>query len=109
VVCPGPAAENDRRKPSEMYEIMENFCQGIRRIELFGDDRSARPGWLTRASCSRRQTLTKQRSRGTFGKNNTCRATRESKRCARKRRRSRKPGRRTREFDLENALKENAA
>ena len=47
VVCPGPAAENDRRKPSEMYEIMENFCQGIRRIELFGDDRSARPGWLT--------------------------------------------------------------
>lgn len=36
-----------RLKPPELYNIIENFCQGTRRIELFGTNRNLRPGWLT--------------------------------------------------------------
>jgi len=34
-------------KPEEMYEMIEHFCLGRRRLELFGDDHNIRPGWLT--------------------------------------------------------------
>eukprot|EP01056_Protomagalhaensia_sp_Gyna25_P000874 Protomagalhaensia_sp_Gyna_25__873@NODE_1421_length_1851_cov_123_456402_g1146_i0_p1_GENE_NODE_1421_length_1851_cov_123_456402_g1146_i0NODE_1421_length_1851_cov_123_456402_g1146_i0_p1_ORF_typecomplete_len438_score69_02MTA70/PF05063_14/2_4e44EF_assoc_1/PF08355_12/1_6EF_assoc_1/PF08355_12/3_4e02_NODE_1421_length_1851_cov_123_456402_g1146_i0401314 len=34
-------------KPVEVYEIIERFCLGRRKIELFGTDRNIRPGWLT--------------------------------------------------------------
>lgn len=34
-------------KPPELYSIIENFCQGTRRIELFGTNANLRPGWLT--------------------------------------------------------------
>lgn len=34
-------------KPTELYEIIEHFCLGRRRIELFGCDRNMRDGWLT--------------------------------------------------------------
>jgi len=37
----------DNSKPEEIYHIAENFCLGRRRLELFGDDRSIRPGWVT--------------------------------------------------------------
>eukprot|EP01055_Gregarina_sp_Pseudo9_P000141 Gregarina_sp_Pseudo_9__140@NODE_1096_length_1880_cov_128_756111_g1024_i0_p1_GENE_NODE_1096_length_1880_cov_128_756111_g1024_i0NODE_1096_length_1880_cov_128_756111_g1024_i0_p1_ORF_typecomplete_len446_score75_61MTA70/PF05063_14/1e44N6adenineMlase/PF10237_9/0_26_NODE_1096_length_1880_cov_128_756111_g1024_i01911339 len=34
-------------KPVEVYEIIERFCLGRRKIEIFGTDRNIRPGWLT--------------------------------------------------------------
>lgn len=34
-------------KPPELYSLIENFCQGTRRIELFGTNDNLRPGWLT--------------------------------------------------------------
>lgn len=34
-------------KPFEMYDIMERFCLGRRRLELFGTERNIRNGWLT--------------------------------------------------------------
>ena len=35
------------RKPEELYEIIERFCLGRRRIELFGQDHNIRKGWVT--------------------------------------------------------------
>ena len=34
-------------KPEELYGIIERFCQGKRRIELFGEDHNVRDGWVT--------------------------------------------------------------
>lgn len=34
-------------KPPELYNLIENFCMGARRIELFGNRKNLRPGWLT--------------------------------------------------------------
>lgn len=34
-------------KPIELYEIIERFCLGRRKLELFGTERNVRPGWLT--------------------------------------------------------------
>ncbi|KAG9028138.1 hypothetical protein FRB95_006822 [Tulasnella sp. JGI-2019a] len=35
------------RKPPEMYTLIENFCLGARRVEVFGRAHSLRPGWVT--------------------------------------------------------------
>ncbi|KAJ1542000.1 hypothetical protein HK405_010264, partial [Cladochytrium tenue] len=35
------------RKPEEIYTIIENFCLGRRRLELFGSDATVRNGWVT--------------------------------------------------------------
>ncbi|KXZ54999.1 hypothetical protein GPECTOR_3g163 [Gonium pectorale] len=35
------------RKPEEMYTIIEHFCNGRRRLELFGEDHNIRNGWVT--------------------------------------------------------------
>ncbi len=35
------------RKPAELYQLIERFSQGARRLELFGCDHNVRPGWLT--------------------------------------------------------------
>merc|ERR1712050_216981 len=35
------------QKPTELYETIEHFCLGRRRLELFGLDRNMRDGWLT--------------------------------------------------------------
>lgn len=35
------------QKPTELYESIEHFCLGRRRLELFGLDRNLRDGWLT--------------------------------------------------------------
>ncbi|CAG8469862.1 16094_t:CDS:2 [Acaulospora morrowiae] len=35
------------RKPEELYHIIEHFCLGRRRLELFGEDHNIRPGWFT--------------------------------------------------------------
>eukprot|EP00879_Flechtneria_rotunda_P026459 GHRR01028212.1.p2 GENE.GHRR01028212.1~~GHRR01028212.1.p2 ORF type:complete len:259 (+),score=66.68 GHRR01028212.1:600-1376(+) len=34
-------------KPEELYAIIERFCLGKRRLELFGEDHNIRPGWVT--------------------------------------------------------------
>ncbi len=34
-------------KPPELYQIIENFCLGTRRLELFGRNQNLRRGWLT--------------------------------------------------------------
>ncbi|KAI0318200.1 MT-A70-domain-containing protein [Amylostereum chailletii] len=34
-------------KPPEMYTLIENFCLGIRRLELFGRARTVRRGWVS--------------------------------------------------------------
>lgn len=34
-------------KPPELYDLIENFCLGSRRLELFGRKRNVRKGWLT--------------------------------------------------------------
>lgn len=34
-------------KPKELYDIIERFCLGRKRIELFGNQQNLRPGWLT--------------------------------------------------------------
>jgi N6-adenosine-specific RNA methylase IME4 len=36
-----------RSKPPEMMDLVENFCLGTRRLELFGRNRNLRRGWLT--------------------------------------------------------------
>jgi mRNA m6A methyltransferase non-catalytic subunit len=35
------------RKPPEMYSLIENFCLGVRRLEIFGRPSSLRRGWVT--------------------------------------------------------------
>ncbi|KAJ1300679.1 hypothetical protein OPQ81_002326 [Rhizoctonia solani] len=35
------------RKPPEMYSLIENFCLGTRRLEIFGKLSSLRRGWAT--------------------------------------------------------------
>lgn len=37
-------------KPSELFNIIEHFCLGRRRLHLFGRDSTIRPGWLTLGS-----------------------------------------------------------
>ena len=34
-------------KPDELYRIIERFCLGRKRLELFGEDHNSRSGWLT--------------------------------------------------------------
>ncbi|KAE8233356.1 hypothetical protein CF326_g1605 [Tilletia indica] len=41
------AQDHVRAKPEEMYSLIENFCSGTRRLELFGTNRNLRRGWLT--------------------------------------------------------------
>uniref|UniRef100_A0A8C9GIT9 N(6)-adenosine-methyltransferase non-catalytic subunit METTL14 n=1 Tax=Piliocolobus tephrosceles TaxID=591936 RepID=A0A8C9GIT9_9PRIM len=38
---------NNNNKPEELYKIIEKFCLGRRKIELFGTNRNIRNGWLT--------------------------------------------------------------
>lgn len=35
------------KKPEEIYDIIERFCLGRRRIELFANNQSIRPGWIS--------------------------------------------------------------
>ncbi|KAK0564107.1 regulatory protein, partial [Tilletia horrida] len=44
---PPRARDRVRAKPQEMYSLIENFCLGTRRLELFGTNRNLRRGWLT--------------------------------------------------------------
>ena len=40
-------ASDPTLKPPEMYTLIENFCLGLRRLEVFGRARTARRGWVT--------------------------------------------------------------
>jgi mRNA (2'-O-methyladenosine-N6-)-methyltransferase len=40
-------AYGSTEKPPEIFSIVEHFCLGRRRLYLFGDDSTVRPGWLT--------------------------------------------------------------
>ena len=39
--------QGSTEKPVELYRVIERFCMGRKRIELFGEDRNKRSGWLT--------------------------------------------------------------
>lgn len=49
IVWEGDSRENfdPRAKPPELMDLVENFCLGTRRLELFGRNRNLRRGWLT--------------------------------------------------------------
>ena len=47
IIAEEPDDPGSRRKPDEIYDIVENFCLGTRRLELFGEDHNVRDGWLT--------------------------------------------------------------
>ncbi|KAJ8023053.1 N6-adenosine-methyltransferase non-catalytic subunit [Holothuria leucospilota] len=39
--------QGNLEKPEEIFHIMEHFCLGRRRLHIFGQDHTVRPGWLT--------------------------------------------------------------
>lgn len=47
VIVAEPDPTDLLHKPEELYQLIENFCLGRRRLELFGSSRCLRPGWLT--------------------------------------------------------------
>ena len=47
ILAEEPTDYGSTSKPEELYEIIERFCSGKRRIELFGLDRNLRNGWVT--------------------------------------------------------------
>jgi len=47
VIIAEEASDGTKRKPDELFNIIENFCMGRRRLEIFGSDETMRPGWLT--------------------------------------------------------------
>ena len=47
IVSEEPQVHGSTEKPEELYRVIERFCLGRRRIELFGNERNVRSGWLT--------------------------------------------------------------
>ena len=47
VIVSEESMESSTEKPLELYRIIERFCLGRKRIELFGEDHNIRSGWLT--------------------------------------------------------------
>lgn len=47
VIIAEEPTNGSKHKPEELFNIIENFCMGRRRLEIFGSDASMRPGWLT--------------------------------------------------------------
>lgn len=48
IITEEPELETDYAvKPAEIYDVIEHFCLGRRRLHLFGSDSTIRPGWLT--------------------------------------------------------------
>ena len=37
----------ETQKPEEIFKIIEHFCLGRRRLHIFGNDHTVRPGWVT--------------------------------------------------------------
>jgi mRNA m6A methyltransferase non-catalytic subunit len=46
IVSETPPLANTK-KPEELYDMIERFAMGRRRLELFGHDHNIRPGWVT--------------------------------------------------------------
>jgi hypothetical protein len=40
-------ADDPTLKPPEMYTLVENFCLGLRRLELFARGKTLRRGWVS--------------------------------------------------------------
>ncbi|KAL8273535.1 hypothetical protein Esti_002601 [Eimeria stiedai] len=47
IISEEPRDRFSTEKPAEIYDIIERFCLGRRRLELFGLQRNVRDGWLT--------------------------------------------------------------
>jgi N6-adenosine-specific RNA methylase IME4 len=47
VIVAEEPCDGSTKKPEELYDIIEHFCLGRRRLELFGEDHNIRPGWVT--------------------------------------------------------------
>lgn len=47
VIAPQEPEFGCTRKPEEVYDIIERFCNSQRRLELFGQDHNLRHGWVT--------------------------------------------------------------
>jgi mRNA m6A methyltransferase non-catalytic subunit len=47
VIIAEEALDGSKNKPEELFNIVENFCMGRRRLEVFGSESSLRPGWVT--------------------------------------------------------------
>ncbi|KAI8922381.1 MT-A70-domain-containing protein [Powellomyces hirtus] len=47
VIIAEEPADHSTKKPDELYHLIERFCMGRRRLELFGNDDNIRPGWVT--------------------------------------------------------------
>ena len=47
IVSEEPEMFGSTKKPKEIYDIIEHFSLGRRRLELFGTDECMRDGWLT--------------------------------------------------------------
>eukprot|EP01084_Bolivina_argentea_P266488 452005_1 len=47
VIITESAPYGSEMKPNELYDIIERFCLGRKRLELFGCKHNLRPGWLT--------------------------------------------------------------
>jgi len=47
VIITESAPYGSTAKPNELYDMIERFCMGRKRLELFGCQHNLRPGWLT--------------------------------------------------------------
>nr|CAG4643248.1 EOG090X07CF [Ilyocryptus agilis] len=57
-------------KPSEIFNIIEHFCLGKRRLHLFGRDSTIRPGWLTVGPMLTNSNFNAETYAGYFASNN---------------------------------------
>jgi N6-adenosine-specific RNA methylase IME4 len=46
VIAQEPLDPSCTHKPAEVYRVIEDFCLGRRRLELFGDIANVRDGWV---------------------------------------------------------------
>jgi N6-adenosine-specific RNA methylase IME4 len=49
-VADAPSSKDSSAKPTQLYDIIESYCMGRRRLELFGSEHNVRRGWLTLGS-----------------------------------------------------------
>jgi len=47
IIAPQEECIGCTKKPEQVYDLIERFCNSNRRLELFGHDHNLRPGWVT--------------------------------------------------------------
>lgn len=47
IIISEEAEYGSTEKPEEIFKIIEHFCLGRRRLHIFGNDHTIRPGWVT--------------------------------------------------------------